>query len=231
MALSYPPYFPAAFLDPVVAAESTAERQFHKARADAAGDRQQLRKAAAEYVTALVLAFARQACAAARASELSLSDVGWFVDDFERRASVHAFYGLQLRGLWSQWEFFRDDVIPQIHQSSGWLEHLEDRERCAASSKPAGTDVSAAPEAASDTSEESSNSSDKQSRAKTRRAFVDPRLMALNMSSLDWGKGADPAVDYNTVRGYLDGKTLRLRTNTRSKLATALKVSPDELPE
>ena len=127
MALSYSPQFPKQFLDAVVGAESVAERQFRTV----SGDRQSRKQAAVEYAMALVIAFARQACAAVRARELSLSEVGWFVDDFERRASVHAFYHLELSGLWSRWESFNDEVIPQIHLSSGWLDHLEDRERCA----------------------------------------------------------------------------------------------------
>lgn len=144
MALSYPVYFPSDFLSPVVAAEVVAERQFRSATGapNSWNDwrrKPELQGAAREYVSTLVLGFARQACAAVRAGKLSSDRVGWFVGDFERRASVHAYYHLQLSGLWSKCEFFRNDVIPQIHQSDGWGEHLEDLKRCAVQEQPTQT--------------------------------------------------------------------------------------------
>ena len=66
------------------------------------------------------------------------------VDDFERRASVHAYDHLELRHLWSQWEIFRDDVIPRIHRSAEWLEYLVDLGRCAARSDHVGTEAATA---------------------------------------------------------------------------------------
>jgi hypothetical protein len=69
----------------------------------------------------------------------------------------------------------------------------------------------------------------------TRRAFVEPKLLAMSMSVADWAKAtADDGqtqVDYNTVQSYMTGRTIRLRINTRTRLAQALRVSPGELPE
>jgi len=207
MALSFPPYFPKDFLDPVVAAESAAERQFRKADAEASGDHRCLRLAASQYVIALVLAFARQACAAVRASKFSLSAVGAFVDDFERRASVHAFYDLGLSRLWYRWEAFRDDVIPQIHQSPGWLEHLDDRARCADSS-PAGEEK------------------DIRDRAQRRAAVIEPLLKDRNLTKSKWADeaGVDPSVVYD----YMAGKS-NPRPENRRAMAGA--IGGQDLPD
>jgi hypothetical protein len=67
------------------------------------------------------------------------------------------------------------------------------------------------------------------SRATARHAFLDPKLVTLNMSVLDWAKAAN--VDYNTIQDYLDGRTLRLRINTRTKLAKAINIPPTDLPQ
>jgi hypothetical protein len=66
------------------------------------------------------------------------------------------------------------------------------------------------------------------SRAGARRAFVEPKLKAQNMSGLEWASAAK--VDYHTVQDYLSGKT-RPRLNTRTKLAKALNEPLDDLPE
>ena len=123
MALSYPLYFPRSYLGPVVAAESVAERQFRQVVTPAT-EGEDVRRAAVDYVTDLVLAFAGQACAAASAGEIQVSSVSEFVEDFARRASVHAYYHLELKRIWYQWESFREQLMPQIHQSRGWLDHL-----------------------------------------------------------------------------------------------------------
>lgn len=209
MALSYPPHFPRGVLDPVVAAESSAERQFHKAKADAADDRQRLRKAAGEYVTALVLAFARQACAAVRANELSLSDVGWFVDDFERRASVHAYYHLELKRLWSRWESFHDDVIPKIHQSPGWLEHLDERAEAGQAVIAARQDTAKPP-----------------SRFPNRAAWL-KRQMADRDFSKHYIK-VQGGPDHKTIARILDGEPVR--PHVIDRLARGLSVPREQIP-
>lgn len=215
MVLSYPYYFPSDFLDPVVAAEAAAERQFRSIAGTPNGwadspRRQQLQGAAGEYVSTLVLAFARQACAAVRAGKLSSDRVGWFVDDFERRASVQAYYHLELERLWSQWESFRDDVIPKIHQSPGWLEHLDEREHCAISREsPTAVDGSG------DTSLK-----------RHRSAVITPLLTEKGLTRSKWAAkaGVDPAVVYD----YLAGKSSP-RPESRKALAEAINLL--KLPE
>ena len=216
MALSYPDYFPSDFLGPVVAAEAAAERQFRSTAGTPDGwadyrKRQQLQGAAGEYVFTLVLAFARQACAAVLAEKLSSDRVGRFVDDFERRASVHAYYYLELRKLWPAWESFRDDVIPKLHQSPGWLEHLDEREHCAISGK--------GPTAASGSGETSE-------KARRRVAVIEPLLAEKGLTRSKWAAkaGVDPAVVYD----YLAGKSSP-RPDNRKALAETIDLP--KLPE
>jgi hypothetical protein len=73
--------------------------------------------------------------------------------------------------------------------------------------------------------------SDTSALKKSRREFVGAKLLELNMSEVEWGKAAHPIVDYNTVRAYLNGKTRRLQTRTRTALARALNVAASTLPD
>lgn len=134
MALSYPLGFPAAFCDPVAAAEARAERQFLSATKTLDfrdyNRKGELKRAAHEYVATVVLAFGRQACAAVRAGEFGLSLVPRFMATFERDAMHHAYYHFQLQRLWTNSEYFFEEATPQFHRSDGWLQHLEERERC-----------------------------------------------------------------------------------------------------
>ena len=78
---------------------------------------------------------------------------------------------------------------------------------------------------------EALNDGGEQSRARARHAFVNRQLAKSNLSILEWAQQSVPPVAYNTVRAYIDGKTRRLRPNTRTVLAKTLRVSPRELPE
>ena len=132
MSLSFPSHFPKALLRSVVAVQATVEPDFRKSlrqvpvdhsRMGSVPDRQAYRELCASYVRKLVLSFAHQACEAARAREISLDEVAWYIDDFIRRATVHAFYDFHLRRAWGRWESFRDDLDPAIHESDGWRVH------------------------------------------------------------------------------------------------------------
>ena len=59
MALTYPPYFPDAFLAPVVAAEADAERTFRNTTTGAALDRGSVKAAVVTYVKTVALVGAR----------------------------------------------------------------------------------------------------------------------------------------------------------------------------
>ncbi len=62
----------------------------------------------------------------------------------------------------------------------------------------------------------------------SRRAFIEPLLKAKGWSILDWANEAD--VSHATAMDYLKGKTSPYRS-TRLKLAKALDISVDQLPE
>ncbi len=131
MSLSFPSYFPEAFLRSVVAVQAKAEREFRKALRQvpvhhfggkgSVPDHQAYRELSAEYVRKLVLSFAHQACEAARAGKIPLDQVAWYIDEFIRHATVHAFYDFNLRRAWGRWESFRDDMAPAIHESDGYV--------------------------------------------------------------------------------------------------------------
>jgi hypothetical protein len=64
--------------------------------------------------------------------------------------------------------------------------------------------------------------------AKTRKSFIDPLLMEKGWSILDWANEAEVA--YHTAADYLAGTTHPFRSS-RAKLAKALNISPNTLPE
>jgi hypothetical protein len=148
MALSFPWVFPTEYLPPVSQMDARAEARYRVALAKPGAD---LRRLAYEYVEALVLTFGHQACIAAHERAISQTAVPEFVEEFERLATVHAYYhlGLRVHGGWSRYEFFRDAVIADLHHSAGWLKHLEERVAAmdgqATMTPPAAVDHDAAP--------------------------------------------------------------------------------------
>jgi len=64
--------------------------------------------------------------------------------------------------------------------------------------------------------------------AETRKAFIEPMLTERGWSILDWANEAEVA--YHTAADYLSGATNPFRSS-RAKLAKALSVSPNTLPE
>lgn len=60
-----------------------------------------------------------------------------------------------------------------------------------------------------------------------RRSVVDPLLKAKGLSIHDWAQRA--IVDHHTAANYLKGKT-NPYPDTRKKLANALGLSPNDLP-
>lgn len=239
MALSYPDYFPSDLLDPVVAAEAAAERQFRSIAGTPNGDwtadyrrRQQVQGAAGEYVSTLVLAFAHQACVAIRAGELSSDRVGWFVEDFERRASVHAYYHLELKRLWSSFEFFHDDVIPQIHRSTGWLEHLDEREDCAISRESPVADESqkaeltGKAEPARDREKATADVKNARQLFPNRAAWLEHEMAAkdLTPNRIKVLSGLDPRTTGRIRQGA------RVGPQVLRKLAKGLSIQPNQIP-
>jgi hypothetical protein len=202
----------------VVAAEAAAERQFRTTTGPPEGwgdyqKRQNLQEAAREYVAAVVLAFARQACAAVRSGALSPDQIGWLVEDFERRASVHAYYHLRLKSLWFGWESFRNNVIPKIHDSEGWLEHLEERGRCGDAVSDTGSVALDRPQAAA-------------AKGQRRAAVIEPLLQKRGLTRSKWADNAGVAPD--VVYDYLSGQS-DPRPENRNALAQVIGVP--ELPE
>ena len=133
MSLSYPPTFPKPLLRAVVAVQARAEPGFrealrqipvhHHRGGHSAPDRQAYRELSAAYIRKLVLSFSHQACQAARVETISLDAVTWYIDEFIRHATVHAYFDFDLRRAWGRWESFRDDMDPAIFESDGWRDH------------------------------------------------------------------------------------------------------------
>ncbi len=67
----------------------------------------------------------------------------------------------------------------------------------------------------------------REKRARSRKAFVAPVLVRKGWSQLDWASHAE--VDHKTVGNYLKGA--RCYNDTRLKLAKALGITVDQLPQ
>jgi hypothetical protein len=66
-------------------------------------------------------------------------------------------------------------------------------------------------------------------RATHRRAFVQPWLDNRGWSLGDWATQAE--VDKNSVRDYMNGKTIKIRSSTLRKIANALGIKATEMPK
>jgi len=218
MALEFPPHFPSAFVAPVIAARIRAEREFRDELVRGGMDHG--KTAALKYLVILVAAFGQQACGAVRAGAIQVQSVESSVDEFERLASVHAYYELPLSRWWPSWEAFRDELKPHLRWSQEWQALFADLERAA---------ESAASDAPASALRPSKSKGQRLTDARTRRrAAVEPILKAKGLSPAGWATQAE--VDTSVVYDYLDGKT-RPRQATRNGLAKALGIAESKLPD
>jgi hypothetical protein len=220
MALAHPRSFPEAYWLDVVAAEATARAELinglSRSSWQVAGGTRYLhwddiKRLALSYVTTVVAAFAKQACAAARTGDLRLAELDSTIESFVDIALHHGFYGLALPKIQATWPSrhttFEYEMRPLVMAQSWHLEYLAEVPKIYESlTKPS--------MALSQVSER-------------RRAFVQPRLEKKGLTVSTWCglAGVDPSVGYD----YLSGKT-NPRADNRLALAEALSVPPNELP-
>jgi hypothetical protein len=218
MALEFPPYFPSVFMAPVVAARSRAEREF---RDELAVGKNRGKAAALKYIVTVIAAFGQQACAAGRSGAIPLKSIEPYIDDFERRASLHAYYDLSLNEWWPSWESFRDEETAHRRWSAEWQALLTDLQRAANS-------VITGPPPATGLGNEPQAELLSDARASRRRAVVEPILKArgLTRSGLATEAGVDPSVVYD----YLKGRG-SLYPSSRIALAKALGITESDLPD
>jgi hypothetical protein len=209
-----------------VAAEAEAERLFRDAVGPPAGwtkpsIQPQVRDAARAYVSALVFAYSHEMCAAVRAGRLSAENVGWLVESFEEAASRHAHAHLELAQLvayprymstiqepvWSHWSQFHAEVIPAIHQSPGWHDHLQERRDCASANAAPPLDNEA------------------QAKGHRRAQAIEPLLKKKGWTRSGWA--AKAGVKPDVVYDYFAGADTR--PDKRNELATVLALP--ELPD
>ena len=134
MALSFPHYFPAEFLGPVVRTETEAAIQLTTTLNGLPRPlrRQSVEDAAIAYFSAVAVAFASQACAAARAQHLRADEVAETVEDFCRRLRVHADSELKILVesdvlRVSGFDYALREAEARLKRSEGWLRYLRER--------------------------------------------------------------------------------------------------------